>query len=109
MSFEGQICRTWANELKFKDSEKIWTLGIELPPPRAIYMYINTIFKDHFLQNPWPIKVKFYRRHLYEGGTNVFLKSLGYITKMAAMPIMVKTFRHFFSGTVEPIARKLYM
>ena len=32
-----------------------------------------------------------YRKQLYEGGTNVFTKNPGHMTKMAAMPIYGRT------------------
>ena len=52
-------------------------------------------------ETAWPIKVKFYRKHLYEGGTNVIINKPGHMTKMATMPII--------AGTAEPIATKLDM
>ena len=33
-----------------------------------------------------PIKVKFYRKHLYEGKTNVIINIPGHMNKMATMP-----------------------
>ena len=44
-----------------------------------------------FSETPWPIKAKFYMKHLKEGGTNVFVNNPGHMTKMTAMSIyMVK-------------------
>ena len=31
---------------------------------------------------PWPIKTKFYMKHLLEGGTNVYINNPGHMTKM---------------------------
>ena len=57
-----------------------------------------------------PIKAKFYMKHLYEGGTNVFINNSGHLTKMAAMPIYGKNpSKFFFSGTTGPISTKLGM
>ena len=36
------------------------------------------------------LKAKFYVKHLYNGGTNVYIYNLGHMTKMAAMPIYGK-------------------
>ena len=93
--FNGQMDR------RFKILKKFGTQGLVCLHPRAIYMYRNIIFKDHFLQNPWPIKVKFYRKHLYGGGTNVFINNSGHITKMSAMPIYGKNPAKIFSETDE--------
>ena len=43
--------------------------------------------KIFFSETAWPIKAKFYMKHLREGGTNVFINNPGQMTKMAAMPI----------------------
>ena len=54
---------------------------------------------------PIKVKVKFYRKHLYEGGTNVIINIPGHMTKMATMPIYGKNpSKIFFTGTAEPIA-----
>ena len=50
----------------FKTLKIFGTQGLFGPNLRAIYMYINIIFKDHFSKTPWSIKIKFYRKHLYE-------------------------------------------
>ena len=58
----------------------------------------------------WPIKAKFYMKHLWEGGINVFINNLGHMTKMAAMPIYGKNpSKFFFSGTTGPISTKHVM
>ena len=57
-----------------------------------------------------PIKAKFYMKHLWEGGTNVYINNLGHMTKMAAMPIYGKNpSKIFFSGTTGLISTKLGM
>ena len=50
-----------------------------------------------------PIKAKFYRKHLWEGGTNVFINSPGHMIKM---PINFKNPLKFFSGTTGWISTK---
>ena len=46
--------------------------------------------KIFFSETAWPIKAKFYMKHLWEGGTNVYINNPGHMTKMAAMPIYGK-------------------
>ena len=66
--------------------------------------------KIFFSETAWPIKAKFYMKHLWEGGTNVYINNPGHMTKMAAMPIYGKNpSKIFFSGTTEPISTKLGM
>ena len=62
-------------------------------------------------ETAWPIKAKFYMKHLWEGGTNVYISNPGHMTKMAAMPIYGKNPSKifFFSGTTGPISTKLGM
>ena len=49
-------------------------------------------------------------KHLWEGGTNVFINNPGHMTMMAAMPIYGKNpSKFFFSGTTGPISTKLGM
>ena len=65
-----------------------------------MHMYITIIFKDLFSKTTWPIKVKFYRNHLYDRGINVIINKPGHMTKMAAMPIYGKyPSKTFFAGT----------
>ena len=65
--------------------------------------------KIFFSETAWPIKAKFYMKHLWEGGTNVFINNPGHMTKMAAMPIYGKNPSKFFSETTGPISMKLGM
>ena len=66
--------------------------------------------KIFFSETAWPIKAKFYMKHLWEGGTNVYINNPGHMTKMAAMPIYGKNpSKIFFSGTTGPISTKLVM
>ena len=60
-------------------------------------------------ETAWPIKAKFYMKHLWEGGTNVYINNPGHMTKMAAMPIYGKNPSKIFSGTTGPISTKLGM
>ena len=64
--------------------------------------------KIFFSETAWPIKAKFYMKHLWEGGTNVYVNNPVHMTKMAAMPIYGKNpSKIFFSGTTGPISTKL--
>ena len=66
--------------------------------------------KIFYSETAWPIKAKFYMKHLWEGGTNVYINNPGHMTKMAAMPIYGKNpSKIFFSGTTGPISTKLGM
>ena len=61
-------------------------------------------------ETAWPIKAKFYMKHLWEGGTNVFINNPGHMTKMAAMLIYGKNpSKFFFSGTTGPISTNIDM
>ena len=60
-------------------------------------------------ETAWPIKAKFYMKHLWEGGTNVYINNPGHMTKMAAMPIYDKNPSKIFSETTGPISTKLGM
>ena len=73
---------------RLKILKRIWTPGVGLPLDQ----------------------VKFYRKHLYEGETNVYINKPGQMTKVAAMPIYSRNpSKIFLSGTAEPIAVKLDM
>ena len=66
--------------------------------------------KIFFSEIAWPIKAKFYMKHLWEEGTNVFINNPGHMTRMAAMPIYGKNpSKFFFSGTTGLISTKLGM
>ena len=58
-------------------------------------------FSKIFSETAWPIKAKFYMKHLWEGGTNVYINNPGHMTKMAAMPIYGKTLQK--SSSPEPV------
>ena len=90
--------------------KKIGHQGLIRPHPGAICMYIIIIFKHQIFssETAWPIKAKFYLKHLWEGGTNVYINNPGHMTKMAAMPIYGKNpSKIFFSETNRLISRKL--
>ena len=61
--------------------------GLICPHPGAIYMYISIIFKHLSSETTWPIKAKFYVKHLKDGIINVYIDNSGHMTKMAARPI----------------------
>ena len=82
--------------------------GLICPHPGAIYMYISIIFKHLSSETTWPIKAKFYVKHLKDGVINVYIDNPGHMTKMAARPIYGKNLsKIFFSGTSGQISRKL--
>ena len=58
------------------------------------------IFKRLFSETAWPIKAKFYVEPPWEGGTKICINGPGHMTKMAAMPIYVKTLKK--SSSPEP-------
>ena len=61
-------------------------------------------------ETAWPIKAKFYMKHLWEGGTNVYINNPGHMTKMAAMPIYGKNpSKILYSGATGLISTKLSM
>ena len=60
-------------------------------------------------ETAWPIKAKFYMKHLWEGGINVFINNPGHMTKMAAAPIYGKYPSKISSGTGRQISMKLGM
>ena len=71
------------------------------------YMTVVEAVDTFFSETAWPIKAKFYMKHLWEGGTNVYINNPGHMTKMAAMPIYGKNpSKIFFSGTGGPISKK---
>ena len=75
------------------------SVGVRRRPPFS---------KIFFSETAWPMKAKFYKKQLWEGGTNVFINNPGHMTKMAAMPIYGKNPSKFsFSGTTGPISTKL--
>ena len=64
---------------RFKVLKRIWTpRGGSASAPGIIHVY--NVQRYSPLK---PIKVKFYRKHLYEGGTNVIISKPGHMTKMA--------------------------
>ena len=68
------------------------------------------ILQSSVSETAWPIKAKFYRKHLWEGGIKVFINNPGHMIKKAAMPIYgINPLNSFFSGTTRPISTKLGM
>ena len=80
------------------------------PGMTLTYFTARPTSKIFFSKTTWPIKVKFYRKHLYEGGTSVIINIPGHMTKMATMPIYGKNLsKIFYTGTAEPIAAEIDM
>ena len=71
----------------------------------------STFSKIIFSKTAWPIKAKFYMKHLKENHTEnqcVYINNPDHMTKMAAIPIYVKNFsKILISGTGKPISTKL--
>ena len=64
--FKGKTNRKWVNGLKIYDSEKFWTLGAGLPPPRGnIHVYDQNIQRPFFSKTAWPMKAKRQIEHPY--------------------------------------------
>ena len=85
-----------------------------LEPASVVRLSVCTVCRPHFQRSSsettWPIKAKFYMKHLWEGGTNVYINNLGHRTKIAAMTIYgKKASKIFFSGTGGKISTKLGM
>ena len=65
---------------------------------------ISNIFSS---ETAWPIKAKFYVEPPWVGGTKVYSRHLGHMTKMAATPIYGKNLsKIFLSGTGRLISMK---
>ena len=57
-------------------------------PALGLYTCKYSLFSNIFFsETAWPIKPKFYVVPPWEKGTKVYIKGLGHMTKMAAMPI----------------------
>ena len=64
----------------------------------------STIFKDLFLQNRWVSQSQIScGASQWDGGTKVYSRGLGHMTKMAAMPIYGKNPSEIFSRTKGPL------
>ena len=59
-----------------------------------------------FSETAWPIKNKFDVKPSLEEGTEVCIKSLGHMTKMAAMLIYGENLKELFSRTKRPMILK---
>ena len=49
-------------------------------------------------ETAWPIKAKFYVGPPWEGGTKVYIKGPGHMTKMATMPIYGKNIKNLLQN-----------
>ena len=109
MGKKDKLAGNWLIDFRYMILKIKWTPGVGLPPPRDnLHVYYH--LKIFFFKIVWPIKAKFYRKHLYKGDTNVLINNPGHMTKMATMPIYGKTpSKIFFSGTDGQISRKLFM
>ena len=86
----GHMTRMAAMPINGKNPSKFFfsgTTGPISPEPLDRFQNYSKIF---FSETTWPIKAQFYRKHLWEGGINVFINNPGHMTKMAAMPIYGK-------------------
>ena len=88
---KGKTCRKWANGLKAGNSEKNWTPGVGLPPPRGnILVYYNNIQRSSSLKPLGQSKPNFIASIYGKGESIVFINNPGHMIKMAAMPIYGK-------------------
>ena len=87
----------------------VYPCSVVRPSVRPSVVRCPPFSKIFFSETAWPIKAKFYMKHLWEGGTNVYINNPGHMTKMAAMPIYGKNPSKIFSGTTGPISTKLGM
>ena len=70
-----------------------------MPPPRGNILYSNMCSSE----TTWPIKAKFYVKHLKDRVINVYINNPGHMTKMAARHGMVKISQK--SSSPEPVDR----
>ena len=89
---------------------ELYKVCINHDPGMTLTYFTARSKSEIFSKTTWTIKVKFYRKHQYEGGTIVIINKPGHMTKMAGMPIYDKnSSKIFFAGTAEPIATKIDM
>ena len=80
------------------------------PPVVGVIVLPFTISNIFSSETAWPIEVKFYVEPPWVGGTKVYSRHPGHMTKMAATPIYGKNpSKIFYSGTGRPISTKLGM
>ena len=73
----------------------------------AVYhVVLATLLLNFFSITTRAIEAKFYVAPPWDGGTKACSNGPGHMTKMAAMPYMIKT-KIFFSGTERPKTLKL--
>ena len=108
---KGKTCRKWANGLKVGNSEKkLDPRGWSAPTPGQYTCILQKYSKIFFSDTTWPIKAIYGRKHLWEGGTIVFINNPGHMIKMAAMTIYGKNpLKFFFFSTNGPISTKFGM
>ena len=84
--FKGKTNRKWVNGLKIYDSEKFWTLGAGLSPPRGnIHVYYQNIQRPPSLK---PLGQS--KPNVRLSIPIVYMNGPGHITKMVAMAITSK-------------------
>ena len=81
--------------------KKIGPQGRIFAPTAGHYTCVLLYYSNIFCENAWPIKAKFYVKHLYNGGINVYINNQGHMTKMATMPIYGKNPSK--SSSLEPV------
>ena len=90
MSCEGKK-RTLANGMKIYDYEKkMDPMGLAAHNPGQ-YACVLPSYSKIFSEIARPIKAKFYIKHLYEMGINMYIINPGHMTKMATLPIYGKS------------------
>ena len=77
---------------------------------RCLYVCLSTFSNVFFSETAGPIEAKFHVEPPWDGGTKIYSRGLGHMTKMAAMLIYSKNpSKIFFSGTAGPISTKIGM
>ena len=74
--------------------------------PRSLRFTFSNFFS---LENARPIEAKFHMEPPWDGEMKICSNGPGHMTNMAAMPIMVKTFKKIFSETKQPMTLKVGM
>ena len=74
-----------------------------------VCVYVSTFSNIFSSETTWPIEAKLYMEPPWDGGTKIYSNGPGHMTKMAAMPILLKNLKIFFSGTKRPMTLKLGM
>ena len=91
MLFKVKVLQEMGSRTEYNDSEKKLDPIGSSAPTTGQYTCILPKYSNIFSSEmAWRIKAKFYVKHLWNGGINVYINYLVHMTKMAAMPIYGK-------------------